>query len=63
MLAVPSNVASDVVFTSKKSGVSVDDSAAKHYHRMVGCMFPLFPCFHVLDFFISANVVEFSVLQ
>ena len=42
MLALPdpaSNVTSDVVFTSKKSGVSVDDRAAKHYHRTVGCMF------------------------
>ena len=28
---------------AKQSGVLVDN--AKHYQRMVGCVFPLFPCF------------------
>ena len=64
MLALPdpaSNRASDVVFTSKKSGVSVDDRAAKHYHRRVGCMyFHCFMFFMSCTFFISVNVVEFS---
>ena len=53
MLAIPSNVASDVVFTSKKIGVSVDDRAAKQFH-----VFHLFA-----HFFISVNVVEFFVLR
>ena len=56
-----SNVASDVVFTSKKSGVLVDD--ALHYHRMVGCVFPLFLWFSFFTFSTAANVVEFFVLR
>ena len=67
MLALPdpaSNVASDVVFTSKESGVSVDDSAAKRYHRTTWLyILPLFPCFSIFfmfsHFFGSDNVVEF----
>ena len=58
MLALPdpaSNVASEVVLTSKKSGVSVDDRAAKHYHRRVGVCFH---CFHVLPYIF--NVSHFS---
>ena len=41
-----SNVASDLVFTSKKRGVLVDDSAAKHYHRTTWLyVLPSVPCF------------------
>ena len=47
MFAIPSHVASDVVFTSKKSVLCLllDICSANHYHRTVGCVFPLFPCF------------------
>ena len=52
MLALlASNVASIRVFTSKKSGVPADDRAAKHHHRMVGCVFPLFLCFSFFTIF------------
>ena len=55
-------MAFDVVFTSQKSGVSVEDRVAKHYHRAVGYVFPLFPFFCMFcTFFRSANVVEFSM--
>ena len=49
-----SNVASDLVFTSKKRGVLVDDSAAKtrSSHNLAVCMcFHCFHIFHVLHIF------------
>ena len=49
-----SNVASDVVFTSKTEWC---------FGCMVGCVFPLFLCFSFFTFFRSANVVEFFVLR
>ena len=41
-----SNVASDVVFTSKKEWCF-----GLRYHRMVGCVFPLFLCFSFFTIF------------
>ena len=53
MFAIPSNVASDVVFTSKKSVLFLllHICSANHSHRRVGCMFSIVSMFFTFRVF------------